>query len=51
MRKLRRSVARFNMSKRGIDHINRPSGKDHRSYFAKHWREYSDGYNDRTKDI
>lgn len=51
MRKLRRSVAWFNMTRRGIQGFNKPSEKDHRSYFSKHWREYGAEYNEKTKDI
>lgn len=38
MRKLRRSVAQFRMSKSQYVKFNKP-GADGRSFFAKHWRE------------
>ena len=43
MRKLMRSIARANMKKAGICHMNkkiRVKGEKDRSYFSKHWREY-----------
>lgn len=39
MRKLLRSVARRNMKRAGIQHMNRKGG-DGKSYFARHWRNY-----------
>lgn len=44
MRKLLRSIARANMQKQGVPHINKPkrnpkSGKEP-SYFAENWRKY-----------
>lgn len=39
MRKLMRSVARHNMQRMGMAHINRKGG-DGNSFFAKHWRDY-----------
>lgn len=37
-RKLDRMVARRNMEKAGINHINKD--KADRSFFANHWRDY-----------
>lgn len=39
MRSLRRSVARNRMKKAGI--VKACKNKGTRSYFSKHWREYS----------
>lgn len=39
MRKLRRSVARHNMKRAGVQHMNR-KGMDGKSFFACHWRDY-----------
>lgn len=39
MRKLMRSIARFNMKKAGAVQINKRGG-DGRSKFAKYWRAY-----------
>lgn len=39
MRKLLRSVARHNMKRAGIQHMNRKRA-DGKSYFASHWRDY-----------
>ena len=42
MRKLKRSIARANMEKRGIKKINRQAfkGTPGKSFFAENWREY-----------
>ena len=39
MRKLLRTIARANMKKDGIQHINRKI-KDGKSFFAMNWRKY-----------
>ena len=39
MRKLLRSVARHNMKRAGIQHMNRKGG-DGKSFFARNWRNY-----------
>lgn len=38
MRKLKRSVARANMVKRGVRRINKDYGSG--SFFSKYWRDY-----------
>ena len=42
MRKYLRAIARANMERAGLSHVNRRPkiGKDRRSYFALHWREW-----------
>lgn len=40
MRKLKRSVARYNMVRTGAVQINKKLG-DGRSKFAKYWREFA----------
>ncbi len=44
MRKLLRSIARSNMQKQGVQHINKPrrdlKGQKASSYFAENWRRY-----------
>lgn len=42
MRKLARSIARFNMKKEGIHQPNRKD-KNGNSFFSLHWREYMKG--------
>lgn len=39
MRKLLRSVARHNMKRADIQHMNR-KGRDGKSFFARNWRNY-----------
>lgn len=41
MRKYRRYAARRRMEKAGIQHINRPNPKTHKSYFAENWRRWA----------
>lgn len=43
LRKYRRHIARANMEKMGLTHVNKRArfgGVKLRSFFAQHWREY-----------
>lgn len=40
MRKLKRIVARYKMTKKGFTKLNHKHIDTRGSYFAKHWREY-----------
>lgn len=41
MRKIRRKIARYNMTRQGIQHMNRKQA-DRQSFFSKHWKEYDE---------